>query len=103
MTTMSSHEFDIDLSQFDEFAEADLLDLVEGTMDPERAMELAQAVKVRDPELLRRLIRMQADRMELTAHGEPVAPPHLLQYYCVDRAEHLPSCVPTPAAVERSR
>ena len=76
---MSNHEFDIDLSQFDEFAEADLLDLVEGTMDPERAMELAHAVKVRDPELLRRLIRMQADRMELTSHGEPVAPPHLLE------------------------
>ena len=76
---MSNHEFDIDLSQFEEFAEADLLDLVEGTMDPERAMELAHAVKLRDPDLLRRLIRMQADRLELTAHGEPVAPPHLLE------------------------
>ncbi|MCH2161531.1 MAG: hypothetical protein MK085_06615 [Phycisphaerales bacterium] len=75
---MSNHDYDIDLSTFDEFAEADLLDLVEGTMDPDRALELAHAVKVRDPNLLRRLIRMQADRMELSAHGDPVAPSHLL-------------------------
>lgn len=60
-----------------EFAEADLLDLIEGTMTSERAVEFVQSIRERDPELLRTITRMQADRLALSNVSE-VAPPRNL-------------------------
>ena len=67
---MTRHDYEFDFSGFEDFAEADLLDLVEGTMDPDRARAFAESVKSKDPELLRRLIRMQGDRLDLSSHGD---------------------------------
>lgn len=63
---MSIEDFNND-SPWEEFAEADLLDLVEGAMTPQRAKELADILKSRHPKLLGKLTRMQADRMALSS------------------------------------
>lgn len=76
---MTKDDYEFDFSGFEDFAEADLLDLVEGTMDPDRARAFAESVKSKDPELLRRLIRMQGDRLDLSSHGDPLPPMDLLE------------------------
>lgn len=71
---MGIEDFNNETAGFEEFAEADLLDLVEGAMTHERAKELAEVIKSRHPELLGQLTRMQADRLALSSHKN-VAPP----------------------------
>lgn len=71
---MGIEDFNNETAGFEDFAEADLLDLVEGAMTHERAKELAEAIKSRHPELLGQLTRMQADRLALSSHKN-VAPP----------------------------
>jgi hypothetical protein len=61
-----------------EFAEADLLDLVEGTMTPERAAELVAAMRERAPDLLRSVTRMQGDRLALSELAEAAVPRNIL-------------------------
>ena len=75
---MSIEDFNNDTPHWDEFAEADLLDLVEGAMTPERAKELADILKARHPKLLGKLTRMQADRLALTSHEHLAAPKNLV-------------------------
>ena len=65
---LMTNENNAEHARFEEFAEADLLDLVEGTMTPEAAKELAEIVKIKHPELLGTLTRMQADRLALESH-----------------------------------
>jgi len=63
---------------FDDFAEADLLDLIEGTMTPERARELAELIRNKRPDLLGVLTRMQADRLALESHLDMEPPRDLV-------------------------
>ena len=75
---MSIEELDIDMGRFGDFDQLDLLDLVEGTMSPDRAKVLVETVREKDPELLHMLVRMQADRIEMSSHHTPPTPENLL-------------------------
>ena len=57
---MSIEEHEIDMGRFGDFDQLDLLDLVEGTMSPDRAKVLVQRVREKDPELLHRLVRSRS-------------------------------------------
>jgi hypothetical protein len=75
---MSIEELDIDMGRFGDFDQLDLLDLIEGTMSSDRAKRLVESVREKDPQLLHKLVRMQADRVEMSSHKTPPPPKNLL-------------------------
>ena len=74
---MSTEELDIDMQRFGDFDQLDLLDLIEGTMSADRAKVLVETVREKDPQLLHKLVRMQADRIEMASHHTPPTPENL--------------------------
>lgn len=87
-----------------EFAEADLLDLVEGTMAPNRAEELVASIRARNPKLLRTITRMQADRGTLCDASDTAPPRSLIAGLFAHHASttaHAEAVEPTQA-MERS-
>ena len=94
-----------DATLFDgEFAEADLLDLVEGTMETDRAKELVASIRAQNPKLLRTITRMQADRLALSGASDVAPPRNLVAGFLAQHASNTTDieAVEPTQAMERS-